>query len=198
VSTASVAGTTGEDRSDYTRDESRAIRQRSLRLLGSLVDPAVAARAGPRRAGLHRAARGRPALIAYGLNTALRAMQDADWMPTIVIVVGYLIAGVGGAALIGWYAVVAARLTQAVMLDLRTRIFLHTQRLSLEFHESYTSGRIISRQTSDLDSIRELLDGGLNELVSGVLYGAFTPSRCCCWTGSRASSSRSPAFRCTC
>jgi hypothetical protein len=61
VSTASVAGTTGEDRSDYTRDESRAIRQRSLRLLGSLVDP-LAARAGPRRAGdLHRAARGRPA-----------------------------------------------------------------------------------------------------------------------------------------
>ena len=56
------------------------------------------------------------------------------------------------------------------MLDLRKRIFLHTQRLSLEFHESYTSGRIISRQTSDLDSIRELLDGGINELVPGVLY----------------------------
>jgi ATP-binding cassette subfamily B protein len=60
------------------------------------------------------------------------------------------------------------------MLDLRKRIFLHTQRLSLEFHESYTSGRIISRQTSDLDSIKELLDGGLNELVSGILYGGFT------------------------
>jgi len=177
VSTASVAGTTGEDRSDYTRDESRAIRQRSLRLLGSLVDPlrwqlvlalvVLVVSTALRVAG--------PALIAYGLNTALpQAMQDADWMPTIVIVAVYLIAGVGGAALIGWYAVVAARLTQAVMLDLRTRIFLHTQRLSLEFHESYTSGRIISRQTSDLDSIRELLDGGLNELVSGVLYGAFT------------------------
>lgn len=177
MSTASVAGTTGEDRSDYTRDESRAIRQRSLRLLGSLVDPlrwqlvlalvVLVVSTALRVAG--------PALIAYGLNTALpQAMQDADWMPTVVIVAVYLIAGVGGAALIGWYAVVAARLTQAVMLDLRTRIFLHTQRLSLEFHESYTSGRIISRQTSDLDSIRELLDGGLNELVSGVLYGAFT------------------------
>lgn len=177
MSTASVAGTTGEDRSDYTRDESRSIRQRSLRLLGSLIDPlrwqlvlalvVLVISTALRVAG--------PALIAYGLNTALpQAMQDADWMPTIVIVVVYLVAGVGGAALIGWYAVVAARLTQAVMLDLRTRIFLHTQRLSLEFHESYTSGRIISRQTSDLDSIRELLDGGLNELVSGVLYGAFT------------------------
>ncbi|MBF4561546.1 ABC transporter ATP-binding protein [Microbacterium sp. VKM Ac-2870] len=177
MSTATVAGTTGEDRSDYTRDESRSIRRRSLRLLGVLVDPlrwqlvlaliVLVTSTALRVAG--------PALIAYGLNTALpQAMQDADWTPTVVIVAVYLLAGVGGAALIGWYAVVAARLTQAVMLDLRTRIFLHTQRLSLEFHESYTSGRIISRQTSDLDSIRELLDGGLNELVSGVLYGAFT------------------------
>ena len=39
MSSATVSGTSGEDRSDYTRDESRAIRQRSLRLLGSLVSP---------------------------------------------------------------------------------------------------------------------------------------------------------------
>ena len=177
MTTASVAGTTGEDRSDYTRDESRAIRRRSLRLLGSLVAPlrwqlvlagaVLVISTALRVAG--------PALIAYGLNTALpRVIDYGDWMPTIMIVAVYLVSGVGGAALIGWYAVVAARLTQAVMLDLRKRIFVHTQRLSLEFHESYTSGRIISRQTSDLDSIRELLDGGLNELVSGVLYGGFT------------------------
>ncbi len=99
----------------------------------------------------------------------MRRMQ-----PTIGVVAVYLLAGAGGAALIGWYVVVAARLTQAVLLTLRKRIFLHTQKLSLEFHESYTSGRIISRQTSDLDTIKELLDGGLNELVSGVLYGLFT------------------------
>jgi hypothetical protein len=49
---------------------------------------AVAARARPRRAGRSRPRCGRrPGLIAYGLNTALRALQDADWMPTIVIVV---------------------------------------------------------------------------------------------------------------
>lgn len=177
MTTASVAGTTGEDRSDYTRDESRAIRRRSLRLLGSLVAPlrwqlALAGAVLVVSTALRVAG---PALIAYGLNTALpQVIDDGDWMPTIMIVAVYLLSGIGGAALIGWYAVVAARLTQAVMLDLRKRIFVHTQRLSLEFHESYTSGRIISRQTSDLDSIRELLDGGLNELVSGVLYGGFT------------------------
>lgn len=177
MTATSVAGTTGEDRSDYTREESRAIRRRSLRLLASLVSPlrwqlvlagvVLVISTALRVAG--------PALIAYGLNQALpQVIEHGDWMPTIVVVAVYLLAGIGGAGLIGWYAVVSARLTQAVMLDLRKRIFVHTQRLSLEFHESYTSGRIISRQTSDLDSIRELLDGGLNELVSGVLYGAFT------------------------
>lgn len=172
-----VSGTSGEDRSDYTREESRSIRQRSLRLLGSLVQPlrvqlVLAAAVLVVSTALRVAG---PALIAFGINTALpKVLDEGDWMPTILVVAVYLTAGIGGAALIGWYAVVAARLTQAVMLDLRKRIFLHTQRLSLEFHESYTSGRIISRQTSDLDSIRELLDGGLNELVSGVLYGGFT------------------------
>ncbi|GAB2698009.1 ATP-binding cassette subfamily B protein [Microbacterium marinum] len=174
---STVTGTSGEDRSDYTRAESREIRRRSLRLLGSLVTPlrlqlVLAAIVLVISTALRVAG---PALVGWGIANALPAVRaEADWMPTILVVIIFLITAVGGAALIGWYAVVAARLTQAVMLDLRKRIFLHTQRLSLEFHESYTSGRIISRQTSDLDTIRELLDGGLNELVSGLLYGGFT------------------------
>ncbi|TQK18897.1 ATP-binding cassette subfamily B protein [Microbacterium sp. SLBN-154] len=177
MSSATVTGTSGEDRSDYTREESRAIRRRSLRLLGSLIAPVrwqlvLAAAVLVVSTALRVAG---PALIGFGINNALPAVVDRnDWMPTIVVVGLYLVSGIGGAALIGWYVVVAARLTQAVMLDLRKRIFLHTQKLSLEFHESYTSGRIISRQTSDLDTIRELLDGGLNELVSGILFGLFT------------------------
>ncbi|POX65741.1 ABC transporter [Microbacterium sp. Ru50] len=174
---STVTGTSGEDRSDYTREESREIRRRSLRLLGSLVSPlraqlALAAVVLVVSTALRVAG---PALVGWGIANALPAVQqEADWMPTIAVVIVFLITALGGAALIGWYAVVAARLTQAVMIDLRKRIFRHTQRLSLEFHESYTSGRIISRQTSDLDTIRELLDGGLNELVSGLLYGGFT------------------------
>ncbi|HIE61951.1 MAG: ABC transporter ATP-binding protein [Actinobacteria bacterium] len=175
---ATVVGTAGEDRSDYTRDESRAIRRRSLRLLGSLISPlrwqvVLAGVVLVVSTALQVAG---PALIAFGIDTALPLVlaPQTNWMPTIGVVAVYLVAGVGGASLVGWYAVVAARLTQAVMLDLRKRIFLHTQKLSLEFHESYTSGRIISRQTSDLESIRELLDGGLNQLVSGLLYGGFT------------------------
>nr|MBW4094773.1 ABC transporter ATP-binding protein [Acidobacteriota bacterium] len=41
-------------------------------------------------------------------------------------------------------------------------------------HEKYTSGRIISRQTSDLDALRELLDSGVSSLASGVMFMLFT------------------------
>jgi ATP-binding cassette subfamily B protein len=174
---SAITGTQDEDRSTYTREESRAIRRRSLRLLGSLIRPLraqviVAAIVLVISTALQVAG---PILISIGIDRALPAVLDrADWMPTFMIGGIYLLAGAAAAALIAWYVIIAARITQAILIDLRKRIFLHTQRLSLEFHESYTSGRIISRQTSDLDSIRELLDGGLNNLVSGVLFGAFT------------------------
>src|SRR5690606_14993769 len=172
-----ITGTQDEDRSNYTKEESRAIRQRSLRLLGSLIHPlrvriVIAALVLVVSTALQVAG---PIIIGIALDNALpQLLQTANWMPAVMVTVVYLLAGIFGSALIGVYVVLAARITQAVLLDLRKRIFLHTQRLSLEFHESYTSGRIISRQTSDLDSIRELLDGGLNNLVSGVLFGLFT------------------------
>ncbi len=63
----------------------------------------------------------------------------------------------------------SARISQDVLLDLRGRIFRHAQALSLDFHERYTSGRLISRATTDVESLRELLDEGLQELLTIVL-----------------------------
>jgi ATP-binding cassette subfamily B protein len=172
----SVTGVEGEERSQYTRDESRAIRARSLRLLGSLLRPVrgrvvlalavIVVSTALQVAG--------PTLIAIGIDRGLPAlMKQQDWMPIGLVVGGYLIAGVFGAVLISQFTVLSARITQAVLIDLRKRVFLHSQRLSLEFHESYTSGRLIARQTSDLESIRELFDAGINGLVRGILYMVF-------------------------
>ncbi len=172
----SVTGVEGEERDDFSRAESRQIRERSLRLLGSLLRPlwmrvtitsvVVVVSTAAQVAG--------PALIAYGIDTGLPALlKRQDWMPLGLAVAAYLVAGVVGALLIAQYTVLTARISQAILIDLRKRVFLQTQRLSLEFHESYTSGRIIARQTSDLDSIRELLDSGINQLVQGGLYMAF-------------------------
>jgi ATP-binding cassette subfamily B protein len=177
--TASITtmGVRGEEREDFTKAESKRLRRRSLALLGSLAAPlklrlvllgivVVVSTAGT-VAG--------PALIAWGIDNALPAVMDQnDWVPAFGVVATYIVVAVLGAVLTAWYTVLAARISQAILFDLRKRVFLHTQRLSLEFHETYTSGRIISRQTSDLDSIRELLDSGLNQLIQGVLYMAFT------------------------
>ncbi|PCN48519.1 ABC transporter [Curtobacterium sp. 'Ferrero'] len=170
-------GVRGEERDDFTKAESKRLRRRSLALLGSLAAPlkarlvllgivVVVSTAGT-VAG--------PALIAWGIDNALPAVLDRnDWVPAFGVVATYIVVAIAGAVLTAWYTVLAARISQAILFDLRKRVFLHTQRLSLEFHETYTSGRIISRQTSDLDSIRELLDSGLNQLIQGVLYMVFT------------------------
>lgn len=175
MSTASVVGVEGEERNDFTKEESKQIRKRSLRLLGSLMRPlrlrliltaavVVVSTAG-QVAG--------PAIIAFGIDNGLPALLKEDWFPLAAAGIAYLFTGIIGAVLIAWYTVLSARISQAILIDLRKRVFLHTQKLSLEFHESYTSGRIISRQTSDLDSIRELLDSGINQLVQGFLYMLF-------------------------
>ncbi len=173
----SVTGVEGEERNDFSRAESKQIRTRSLRLLGSLVRPVrwrIAATMSVIVVSTALQVAG-PWLLAIGLNEGLPALLDRnDWMPIALVVGAYLLTGLAGAALIAVFQVMSARLSQAILIDLRKRVFLHTQRLSLEFHESYTSGRIIARQTSDLDSIRELLDSGLTQLVSGLLYMGFT------------------------
>lgn len=176
MSSTSVQGVEGEERHDFTKGESKQIRQRSLRLLGSLLRPLrwrvvttmllVICATGTSVAG--------PALIAYGIDTALPAvLERSDWMPTLGVGVVYLVTALAAATFMASYVVASARISQAVLLDLRKRVFLHTQKLSLEFHESYTSGRIISRQTSDLDAIKQLLDEGISQLVNGILYMGF-------------------------
>jgi ATP-binding cassette, subfamily B, bacterial len=56
-----------------------------------------------------------------------------------------------------------------VVLELRRRLFAHFQQLPVSFHERYTSGRVISRQVSDIDSIADMFDEGLATLVSALL-----------------------------
>ena len=68
------------------------------------------------------------------------------------------------------FLLLVGRVGQDVVLDVRERLYLHFQRLSTSFHERYTSGRVISRQTSDVEAIADLLGHGLiNLITSGLL-----------------------------
>jgi ATP-binding cassette subfamily B protein len=60
------------------------------------------------------------------------------------------------------------RFGQGLVLELHRRLFAHQLRLPVSFHESYTSGRVISGQTSDIKAISDLFDEGLDGLITAV------------------------------
>ncbi|MBB5935846.1 ABC transporter ATP-binding protein [Streptomyces zagrosensis] len=113
-----------------------------------------------------------PLLVAYAIDSAVPAFRSNDHGPLIAVAVVYL----GSALLSGLlqyaFVRVSAYVSQGVLLDLRGRIFRHGQALSVDFHERYTSGRLIARATSDVESLRELLTEGLEELL-GVCLSVF-------------------------
>ncbi|MEU6381543.1 ABC transporter ATP-binding protein [Streptomyces sp. NPDC046909] len=110
-----------------------------------------------------------PLLVAYAIDSAVPAFRDDRHGPLIAVAVGYLLCALAAGGLQYAFILASARVNQDVLLDLRGRIFRHAQALSVDFHERYTSGRLISRSTADVESLRELLNEGLQELVTVVL-----------------------------
>ncbi|WP_217547741.1 ABC transporter ATP-binding protein [Streptomyces sp. GbtcB6] len=110
-----------------------------------------------------------PLLVAYAIDTAVPAFRRHDHGPLIAVAVGYGLSALLSGGLQYAFVRASARVNQDVLLDLRGRIFRHAQALSLDFHERYTSGRLISRSTTDVESLRELLAEGLQELVTVIL-----------------------------
>ncbi len=171
-----LRGVAGEDRLNLSKAEQRYVRRRSWALLLRLAKPVrkqllltivVVIAAAAMRAAF-------PLIVAVGIDWALPQLIAGDHGPSFLVAGAYLAAGVLAGLLTAWYTVLTAKLSQAMLLDLRLTVFRHTQHLSLEFHERYTSGRVISRQTSDLEALRELLDQGVAGLVAGFMTMAFT------------------------
>ncbi|HVV20095.1 MAG TPA: ABC transporter ATP-binding protein [Pseudonocardiaceae bacterium] len=161
-------GVAAEDLDELTTAIGMRLQARSRRLLRSLVRPyrggvalALALVIGENLAGLLG-----PVLIAAALDDGVPEVMHGHPGTLIACAVGYLACGVSTALLRYGFLRLSGRIGQDIMLDLRRRIFGHAQRLSLSFHESYTSGKIISRLTSDLESIDSLLDDGLDNLFS--------------------------------
>ncbi|HEX3387960.1 MAG TPA: ABC transporter transmembrane domain-containing protein, partial [Streptosporangiaceae bacterium] len=165
-------GIAAEDADEVTGGLAALLRRRARRLLFSLLRPqrarvivtfllivtaSLAALAGPWLVGV-AIDRGIPPL-----------MHGGDLAPMALYVAGFAAAvGIQAVASRGFiYSM--GKLGETVVLELRQRLFLHFQRLPVAFHEHYTSGRVISRQVSDIDSISDLFDDGLDALVSATL-----------------------------
>jgi ABC-type multidrug transport system fused ATPase/permease subunit len=147
------------------------LRARSRGLLGSLVRPhrrlvgaAVLLLLLQNAAGMAG-----PYLVMVGIDRAIEPLAGGD--PGILIAVGtaFVVTTIIEYAGKRGFLTLSTRIGQAILLDLRQRVYRHFLRLSVGFHERYTSGRVVARLTSDMESIAELVDGGLDDLVLAVL-----------------------------
>ncbi len=63
------------------------------------------------------------------------------------------------------------RTSERMLYSMRLRIFAHLQRLGMDFYDHEMTGRILTRMTSDVDTLSQLLQSGLlNALVYVVQF----------------------------
>lgn len=63
---------------------------------------------------------------------------------------------------------ITGRTAERLMLALRIKIFAQLQRLSIDYYEEEMAGRIMTRMTTDVDSLEALLESGLLTAVVSV------------------------------
>jgi len=163
-----VAAEQQED--EITGKLSTLLRRRSRRLLSNLLGPSkrlvlvifllivaaqVAALAGPW-------------LIGVGIDKIPALTRTHDAGPIALVIIAFTLSVAVQAVTTRSYIAGIGQLGGRVVLELRRRLFWHFQVLPVAFHESYTSGRVISRQVSDMDSISDMFDESLASLVSAV------------------------------
>jgi ABC-type multidrug transport system fused ATPase/permease subunit len=127
----------------------RPYRWRALATVVLMVTVAAAGLAGP-------------ALAQVAIDSGIRAGDRG----VLFLAVG-LFVGVG---VLGWAAgyiqnYLANWVGERVLLDLRTRTFQHLQGLSLGYHERTPTGRTVSRLTSDIEALEQLVTDGVSSLV---------------------------------
>jgi ABC-type multidrug transport system fused ATPase/permease subunit len=165
-------GVASEDQDELPDKVSVLLRERSRRLLGDLLRPyrkmialLIAIIVVSNAAGLSI-----PFLVSIGIDEGIPPITRGSGPEVLLTVVGVILAAAATQALARQaFLRLAGKIGQSVLLELRRRVFDHFQRLSLSFHEQYTSGRVISRLTSDIESIAELLQSGFDALVRAVL-----------------------------
>jgi ATP-binding cassette subfamily B protein len=165
-------GVAAEKAEEVSAGLAALLRERSRRLLGDLLRPY-------RRAVIATislivvqslAALAGPWLVGIAIDTGLPPLlHRRDAAPLLAIAAAFAVAVAVQAVTTRVFVTMTGRVGQKVVLELRRRLFAHLLSLEVAFHEDYTSGRVISRQTSDIDAISDLFEEGLDSLITAVL-----------------------------
>jgi ATP-binding cassette subfamily B protein len=157
-----AAGVDEEDKLDAAearrllRRTARMLRPNARRVLGALA--MVMLWTGTVLAG--------PYLVRIGIDDGIK---DGDSGTLNAAVVGYVVVAALAYVTNRMQIALISRVGEEFLRDLRNRVFAHLQRLSMPFYDRSKAGVLVSRMTSDVDSLAELVQMGLAMFVSNGL-----------------------------
>lgn len=88
-----------------------------------------------------------------------------NWTALTIIGILAILAVVVSALASGARVATTGRVASRVMFELRVRTFAHLQRLSLDYYTDEKAGVIMTRMTSDIESLQQLLQDGLPQFA---------------------------------
>lgn len=160
-----------EPREQMTPQERAETRERSMALLRQMLRPHRGALALSIISVLLVSGSSAiaPILIARVLDSSIEPLKQGNASVLLTLLV-FFVAATAVTAIFSWVNVAyTVRVSLGVVVYLRKRVFRHAQSLSVSFHERYTSGKVISRLTSDIDTVRSFLDSGISQLAITLL-----------------------------
>ncbi|HEY5033562.1 MAG TPA: ABC transporter ATP-binding protein [Candidatus Dormibacteraeota bacterium] len=164
-------GVAGEEVDEFSATVAGLLRKRSRSLLAALARPykkeiALAGFLILVRSAAYLAI---PYLVGLGIDRGILAGKNGN-LETLVLIVAALLGALMLNAVANYaFLRLSGRVGADILFDLRRMLFSHVQALSLSFFERYTSGRIISRLTSDIDALNELLATGLTSVLTSLI-----------------------------
>ena len=105
-----------------------------------------------------------PLLISFAVDHGMVSHHHSE---TVVLTCAalYLVIAVVSAYGQRFQAIVTGTLASRVMHDLRIRVFTHFQRLSLDFFTEEKAGVLMSRMTSDIENLQQLIQDGISSFA---------------------------------
>jgi ATP-binding cassette subfamily B protein len=107
-----------------------------------------------------------PFLTGLGIDKGIR---EEDFGALVRIAIVFFVTVVLGAALGSLRVMVSGRVGERLMYEMRMKVFSHFQRLSIDFFTREKAGVLMSRMTSDLESLSQLFHEGLVNMFVQVL-----------------------------
>ncbi len=108
----------------------------------------------------------RPKLVQVAIDSHI-VTGDLDGLRHIILLLFLVLFGEGILSFVNTY--LTQWIGQQAILDLRTRLFRHIQRQPLSFFDRNPVGRLITRVTSDIESLSDVLSAGV-VTITGDLF----------------------------